>query len=785
MVASTPLSPPVRYGLVAVVVVWAIAYSPVLAGLWFIQYDAHDQYFPAVAFVGSTLQAGLLPFWNPYQFSGYPALADPQSFTFAPSVALPALLGWPEKIRWFTIIATAHTLAGGLGFFFLARRFGFTSVPSAMGAILFMFGGPMLARLQHSGPVMACSYFPWALLMLLELLNQPRFWASIGFGLFAGLMAGYYNQISYLFGLVLLAVTSFFLIDTVRKRRPVLSKLGWLCMSGVIALVILAPQLYGTLTFLDDSNRSGYDYSGATPVHSSLWPYNLATLVIPNLFGALDGYNPAHRDRAESLYYVSALVVCVLVYFGLWRGYLWQKRNWAALGLIAFALIYMLGAATPIYRFFYEFIPGVSLFKRPIDASFVFHFAITLLFVSILDDVLRGGRGSRAFGKVHIMASRALSLMVVGGILIALWKSWEMSTDWEATLLNVMSGMLWILVSAWLLSFRRIQGKNWNLASITLLSINLIIVNIDQDINIARNFNPPGDLAGAAADLNDYLVRNTVASHGHPPSRVDLSHAPWNIFLMPNFSNLHSISGYNPMLSRRYIRFAGRHAYHPSSSYSGSAMVNGYMSPAIDFLGVEYVVTTSDLAGSETEYDPVELPQVAQFANTRVYSNTGAMPRARLLKRFIGVCDEARAESFLRSPAFSYRDNAVLELNRGDIAELSPYLGDGSVSRMVSCENLRAEFPGDDTGDLSFVRYENDRVEIVTDARFPRVLVLADVLAKGWKVYINGERDRLYYANLAFRGVLLPPGRNRVDFQYRPFDPDVIESVVRRVMSGQ
>ena len=793
MTASSAFSAPLRHSIAAIaaiaaiVAIWATAFSPLLIGLRAIAHDAFGQYFPAVAFVGNALQNGASPLWNPHVLSGYPALADPQMFVFAPSVVLPAVLGSPNDIHWFTLIATAHTLVGGLGFFFLARRLGLAAAPSAMGAILFMFGGPMLARLQHSGHVMACSYFPWALLMLLELLDRPRFWISIGFGLFAGVMAGYYNQVSYLFGLVLLAVASFSMIDTVHKRRPVLSKLGWLCVSGAVALIILAPQLYGTLTFLGDSNRPGYDFSGATPAHSSLWPYNLATLVIPNLFGAIDGYNIAPTEEAESLLHVGALVGCVLLYFGLWRGYLWRRRNVLGLGLAAFAVIYMLGSATPIYWLFYELIPGVNLYQRPIDANFVLHFAMATLFASVFDDVLCADRGAPAIAKTYIAASRLLSLVVFGGILLAIWKAWSISVDWEATLWNAINGMSWILVSAWLLTFRRVPGKNWNLAAAALLSMNLISVNMRDGYNLVKisDLNPPGRYVGAAAEIRDYIVSNTITANASPPHRVDLNWLSWNVNIMPNFYGIHSMSGYNPLVSSRYMAFTGVNAINPNHPHPFSAITNGYMSPAMDFLGVRYVVTTLDLADSDPEYDPMELPQVAQFANTRVYSNAGAMPRARLLKRFIGVCDRARVESLLTDPEFSLEDNAILELDGDDIGELSPYVREDFGSDLVGCEDLRVEFPGDEAGGLSFVRYENDRVEIATDARFPRVLVLADVLAEGWKVYINGEQDRVYYANLAFRGVLLPPGRNRVDFQYRPFDRDVIESVLRRAVSGQ
>ena len=82
------------------------------------------------------------------------------------------------------------------------------------------------------------------------------------------------------------------------------------------------------------------------------------------------------------------------------------------------------------------------------------------------------------------------------------------------------------------------------------------------------------------------------------------------------------------------------------------------------------------------------------------------------------------------------------------------------------------------------MNYENDRVDVVADSDHPRLLVLADVLTRGWKVYLGKEELPIHYANYAFRGVFLPSGHNEVSFRFRPFDADVAVDVLWRVFAG-
>ena len=57
---------------------------------------------------------------------------------------------------------------------------------------------------------------------------------------------------------------------------------------------------------------------------------------------------------------------------GLVRGQLWAReiRFFTLAALLT--LLYALGRYTPVFHFIYELLPGVALYRRPADATFVF-----------------------------------------------------------------------------------------------------------------------------------------------------------------------------------------------------------------------------------------------------------------------------------------------------------------------------------------------------------------------------------------------------------------------------
>jgi hypothetical protein len=70
------------------------------------------------------------------------------------------------------------------------------------------------------------------------------------------------------------------------------------------------------------------------------------------------------------------------------------------------------------------------------------------------------------------------------------------------------------------------------------------------------------------------------------------------------------------------------------------------------------------------------------------------------------------------------------------------------------------------TEQFKVVDFNPNRVQLITDFKTGKFLVYTDSYEKHWKVFINGQEQKLYRANMAFKGVWLPAGKNEVAFQY-------------------
>ena len=69
--------------------------------------------------------------------------------------------------------------------------------------------------------------------------------------------------------------------------------------------------------------------------------------------------------------YTGALVAVALLGFALARGALWAREIRFFTVAAVVTLLYALGKYTPLFYLLYEFLPGVALFRRPADATFV------------------------------------------------------------------------------------------------------------------------------------------------------------------------------------------------------------------------------------------------------------------------------------------------------------------------------------------------------------------------------------------------------------------------------
>ncbi|WP_331543312.1 hypothetical protein [Luteibacter sp.] len=265
----TTENPSFRQLLMVLCGIWAALHFNVLFGKQVLPWDAIDQFYPTVYFNAHTLRSGLVPWWNPYIYAGYPQIGDPQGMMFSPLLMGWMLLRQDPGAVWFDWGVLLHVLMGGAAMLALLRRYGGNALGWLLGATVFMAGGVAASRLEHTPDVIAYAYVPVVLLALRQFLDEPRGRRGLILGVAAGAMVTQLVQITYLFVLVIVVHAA---IGTVRRwaAYDLRRRRGW--YAGVAVALAMASAI-GLPQLLVGWQPPVLRYRGGMPLLSSPSPW--------------------------------------------------------------------------------------------------------------------------------------------------------------------------------------------------------------------------------------------------------------------------------------------------------------------------------------------------------------------------------------------------------------------------------------------------------------------------------------------------------------------------------
>ncbi len=325
-----------------------------------IQWDAVDVHYSAQKYFEETLRATGLPHWTPYEYSGMPFLADPQTAAWYPPHWPFFLLGiTPRSIEWELALHAFLALGGA---FVLARRLIGQTGAALVAAILYAWGGFFAAHSSHLGMFETAALLPWLLwaaLGAIESGSAPSMALTAGI---AGLvvLAGHFQAALYSFFALALFIAA------QRKMRGV-----WVMAAAVAGGFLMgAIQVLPGLELTLESVRSGANAHGITNAPLS-WPA-LATLVAPNFFGVLSGGYKGPGDSTQFYFYQGLLLVPLAA-----AGFARRKGMAIPLALIVPALWYSLGPGTGLYSAL-TLLPGFKQVRAPVHIWFAISLGLAL-----------------------------------------------------------------------------------------------------------------------------------------------------------------------------------------------------------------------------------------------------------------------------------------------------------------------------------------------------------------------------------------------------------------------
>ena len=723
--------------VVLVSAVWVAAIAHWIAKGAVIPWDSKNQFYAFFRFLSETLRSGEWPFWNPYHYGGHPSVADPQSLIFSPIFIIWGALDSLPTMRAFDIVVQAHLLVGGLAVALIGRRAHWPVASCLLAAALFMFGGAASARLQHTGIILSYSAFPVALLLLQLALERASYALAVAFSVAAVSMALGRNQAALLLCALLVAAAIAEIVGSQQPARYLRERAGVLALMVTAGAALLIVPLLLTVQFAHLSNRPTEVLDDA--LRGSLYPANFATVAIANIFGTHASYwGPGAATLADvdltddsgNYLFVGAVPTLLLAWFGIAGNKAWQPGCRLMVCALAISCLFMMGRYTPLYGLAFRFIPGIDLFRRPTDASFVFGIATAFLTGHCLSDYIRNGLPP--LRPLNTLLAVSVSLATVASAIAFSAKTGHALDATREALVSLV-----VMLAAGLLLFvlRHEHARAPAAALVALAAVaELLWWNTASRLN-AEPWSVYSVLeapSGADAAAIAVLEKSIDADHhrgDHPRVEVLGLGGSWQNLAMVR--GWEAINGYNPLRIGLYDRLVapGEQNWDVSQRQFPPSFGN-YDGPLAKALGLTYLILGSPLE---------RLPGLSTLPTSElllagppiwIYRIPGALPRASLAKTL-------GADATLPAP-------------------IAPSTGVAKIEALT---------PG--------------RVDVATTSASAGFLVLHDLYYPGWRAEVDGRSVPILVANQLFRAVEIPAGAHHVIFRFAPFSLGNLQAALK------
>lgn len=717
-------------------------------------------YFARAFYAEVVNNLGIFPDWNPLLFGGLPFIEAMHGDIFYPTTLLLFVMDVHRALGWKLIL---HIMLAGVLTYTWLRYMGLSRFSSFAGGVFYMLGSHLVSLVYagHDGKLFVASLTPGLFWLTERAVRNRRIWdfAAVSLGV-AALLYTAHMQLAYFsvwgFGLYFLFRFIQLSKAELKKKKGALARVFFLYVAaGIVGVAAASVQLLPPFEYLNEHSRrtattteasaeTGYQYSTSWSLHLE----EAFSLIVPEFVGT-NVQTEAARDETNT-YWGRNPFKLNLEYAGLipllLMGLLFalgpKPKHWFFAGLALFALLYGLGATTPLFHIFYALIPGVKLFRAPSTIMFLFGFSIVTLGAMGLDafwQAMRDEHNKDVLKKVSrymLVASVFFAVLALlesaGNAFTGLWTSIIYPTM-DATkagalqnnLEHIKNG-LWIALFFTLAVWGTLEAMKRKILPLIAGGMIILSLGVVDLWRVDNNFimSVPPSQFFSADDISMEL------------NRLQDSEPPFRVFdARPGSSNALALQGIEQV--------AGHHG-NELGSYSeligGEAAQNVQRSELgiLDLMNARYVVLPQ-----RVQYPGLNL--VYEGYQAYIYENAGALPRAFFPRKIVSYSSEENMINQLTAPGFSYRDLAFVS---PEVASQLSFLGEEM------------------SGSVEWVEKGINEWELNVAVDRPALLVISNNYFPGWHAEIGGRVFPVYRVNSTFQGVEVPAGEHRVRFYY-------------------
>jgi hypothetical protein len=740
--------------------------------------------YMARKFYADAVRAGDFPLWNPLLLGGAPFLeALSGGDSLYPSALLLFVMEPFRALGWKLVV---HVFLAGLFMYGWTRRLGVSRAAALVAGTAYLLA-PYFVTLAwpgHDGKMFVTALTP-LLFWAMEATFTRGLLAYVGVAAVVALviLTTHFQMAYFLFGAAGVyyafrcvqeawpdgeaAVPDAAEPDAVADGRraartgPALSRFALFLAASLLGAAAAGIQLLPAVEYATQFSRRTATTTAATPEANkeyaatySLHPEELAAMVVPefvgNDSGGADWTTGTYWGRNAIKYNHEYVGLVVLLLAGV--SFCGARRRALRLFLTVLgvlALLYAMGAHTPVWHIAYAVLPGIRLFRAASMVVFLFGFAAATLAAFGVDRLLELHAGADEAAATRVLRFLWITAGVValglvlsaGGALGSIWsgvvypgmdaaKAAALAADQPFIQRGFVVAFVLALGTAGLV-WAALRGR---LPAIGLVGGLALLITVDLwrvDAPFIEVFDP-AQLPNLTQP--DPIVQELLRLKAtEPPFRVFTVGADQDVG--PATFGLALAGGHHPNDLARYRDLIGM-----EGSGSGANLGNPNI---LRLLAIRYLVwPTAQQGGEPPGFEVVartSLPDGQPYQSLLRYP---ALPRARLVGA-AEVVPDAGVVARVVAPDFDPAITAVL-------AEPAPL-----------------DLPGGPVqGSVEWVEDGSDRIRLTVDSPSNALLVVADNWYPAWKASVNGAEVPILRAYHTLRAVPVGPGRMDVVLWY-------------------